>query len=398
MKKLLLALLLIGASTSIFSQEITFYYFGDNGKLVGNSAKAKHIVKKEAQENGELVLTYLSRDKEGWVKEPRHTFARKIADNRWEELYYEDSIAQSRIYLELVKEEGKLMTIRETDDTHLLTEATVTNLFPRLYTGMCTRYAEDKTKTVELYRENIRYDLVVPPDASAQKAMEKASIIPAWYPGGSNQFLSDMIRLAKVPDEKIDEHQKKAYRVNLTVSKDGLVTEATFDGLKDAEVAEALKQAAQSNPQSWFPATKEGAALDYHYQLPFILFKQYPLVADADANDQVVGKTDANEKEEKIDKMPEFRGGEQALRSFIATNLGYPKTAQQERIQGKVFVSFVVDPWGFVQQIKVARGVHPLLDREAMRVVRLMPQWTPGIKDGKTARVKYTVPISFRLN
>jgi len=96
--------------------------------------------------------------------------------------------------------------------------------------------------------------------------------------------------------------------------------------------------------------------------------------------------------------MPEYRGGEAGLRKFIASELRYPTVARKSRIQGKVYVSFVVDMQGFVQDVMIAKGVHPLLDRESMRVVRLMPQWKPGVKEGKTVKVRYTVPINFVLN
>jgi TonB family protein len=98
-----------------------------------------------------------------------------------------------------------------------------------------------------------------------------------------------------------------------------------------------------------------------------------------------------------VEKMPEFPGGEQALRIFIATNIKYPVLAQEKGIQGMVFVSFVVDENGYPVDLKVARGVHPLLDEEALRVVSLLPKWTPAMQRGKPVRVSYTVPVNFVL-
>ena len=96
-----------------------------------------------------------------------------------------------------------------------------------------------------------------------------------------------------------------------------------------------------------------------------------------------------------VDNMPSFPGGEKALRNFISRNISYPKLASRNRIQGKVYVTFVVDKDGSVTDVKIAKGVHPALDAEAMRVVKKMPKWIPGSTRGKATRVSYTVPINF---
>ena len=90
-------------------------------------------------------------------------------------------------------------------------------------------------------------------------------------------------------------------------------------------------------------------------------------------------------------------GGNKGLMTFIAQNLVYPVTAQENGVQGRVIVSFVVETDGSIINVKVARSVDPSLDREAMRVVKAMPKWTPGKKDGKPVRVKYTVPMVFHF-
>ena len=100
---------------------------------------------------------------------------------------------------------------------------------------------------------------------------------------------------------------------------------------------------------------------------------------------------------DKVEEMPEFPGGTMALRSFISSNIRYPKLAAESNIQGRVYVSFVVDVDGKVTDATIARGVHPLLDSEALRIVRLMPSWKPGTENGKAVKVSYTVPISFML-
>ena len=96
-------------------------------------------------------------------------------------------------------------------------------------------------------------------------------------------------------------------------------------------------------------------------------------------------------------EMPQFRGGETGLRNYIAKNVRYPNKAKWKNIQGTVYVSFVVDVFGQVCRVEVLRGVHPLLDKEAVRVVRSLPKWHPGKKDGKPINVSHSVPIKFYL-
>ena len=108
-----------------------------------------------------------------------------------------------------------------------------------------------------------------------------------------------------------------------------------------------------------------------------------------------------NEEEEEIltfvDDMPEFPGGENALLSFLGSNVRYPVIAQENGIQGRVYVSFVIDETGNINDVCIIRGVDVSLDNEAIRVVRLMPKWKPGKQGGKTVKVRYNVPIFFEL-
>ncbi|MCG8581033.1 MAG: TonB family protein [Bacteroidales bacterium] len=98
-----------------------------------------------------------------------------------------------------------------------------------------------------------------------------------------------------------------------------------------------------------------------------------------------------------VEDMPEFPGGEEALRKYIAQSVKYPVIAQENGIQGRVYVSFVVNTKGKVTDVKIARGVDPNLDKEAIRVVNAMPAWKPGKQRGKAVKVSYTVPINFVL-
>ena len=125
--------------------------------------------------------------------------------------------------------------------------------------------------------------------------------------------------------------------------------------------------------------------------------------ADQDTEVAIVEMTEEEEEEEAevffiVENMPEFPGGDVALRTYIAQNVKYPEIAKENGLSGKVFVQFVINQKGEVQDVKIARGVDPALDKEAIRVVQGLPKWKPGSQRGKPVRVSYTVPINFQLN
>ena len=98
-----------------------------------------------------------------------------------------------------------------------------------------------------------------------------------------------------------------------------------------------------------------------------------------------------------VEKLPQFTGGEKAINEFISKTLQYPVIAQENGIQGKVVCSFIINQDGSVTDAEVVSGVDPSLDREALRIVRSMPKWTPGMQRVKAFRVKYTMPVIFTL-
>ncbi len=98
-----------------------------------------------------------------------------------------------------------------------------------------------------------------------------------------------------------------------------------------------------------------------------------------------------------LEDKPEFPGGEMALLSYLATNTKYPLLAQETGISGRVYVSFIIDKKGNVTNVKLVRSVHEILDKEALRVVKTLPQWKPGKQRGVPVRVEYIIPITFVL-
>jgi periplasmic protein TonB len=98
-----------------------------------------------------------------------------------------------------------------------------------------------------------------------------------------------------------------------------------------------------------------------------------------------------------VEEMPIFPGGDAAMMKYIADNIKYPQICKENNISGKVFVNFIINEQGKVDKVKVVRGVDPYLDKEAIRVIESLPDWTPGRQRGKAVRVQFTIPISFAL-
>ena len=99
-----------------------------------------------------------------------------------------------------------------------------------------------------------------------------------------------------------------------------------------------------------------------------------------------------------VEENPEFPGGMKECMKFLSNNIKYPQISQVNGVQGRVIVQFVVNADGTIVDPVVVRGVDPYLDKEALRVIKLMPKWKPGKQRGKAVRVRYTQPVLFRLN
>lgn len=98
-----------------------------------------------------------------------------------------------------------------------------------------------------------------------------------------------------------------------------------------------------------------------------------------------------------VEDQPEFPGGQSALMKFLGDNIKYPVIAQENGIQGRVITNFVVEKDGSITDVQVVRGVDPSLDKEAVRVIQSMPRWKPGKQRGSAVRVRFTLPVQFRL-
>ncbi len=210
------------------------------------------------------------------------------------------------------------------------------------------------------------------------------------FPGGEMALKKWIASEVKYPVEAMKNNIQGKVYVNFVVDVDGKVILAKIargvDPLLDKEALRVT-----SALPLWNPGKQDGKAVAVSYTIPI----QFAL----DNEPATVQSAKSGEKEVfvVVEEMPEFPGGELALRKFIAQSVKYPAEAQKAGIQGKVFVTFVVNSNGLVEGAKIARGIDPALDAEAIRVVSSLPAWIPGKQRGQAVNVSYTTPIEFKL-
>ena len=115
------------------------------------------------------------------------------------------------------------------------------------------------------------------------------------------------------------------------------------------------------------------------------------------ATEPVKPKEEENKVFDVVEQMPSYPGGMGALMQYLSSNIKYPAIAEENGIQGRVICTFVVERDGSITDVRIAKSVDPSLDKEAMRVVSKMPRWIPGKQNGSAVRVKFTLPVTFRL-
>lgn len=135
--------------------------------------------------------------------------------------------------------------------------------------------------------------------------------------------------------------------------------------------------------------TRKNVSLKVALMMLVLLFSFMTSTAQTKKNDMVF---------DVVEVMPQFPGGQIAMMKYIMENMKYPKQAMKEGIQGRVTVRFIVEKDGSISDVKPILSVHPLLNKEAVRVVESMPKWTPGKQNGKPVRVRFNLPVMFKLN
>ena len=239
------------------------------------------------------------------------------------------------------------------------------------------------------------------------------------FPGGMEAMMEFVATNIKYPQDAIDENMEGRMMVSFVVEKDGLVSNVKMLRGVCKSIDEEAMRVVRGMPR-WKPGMKDGKPARVAYQIP-IVFKlgqmnnehkttvktivagddehsckastaTYP---DNPAEDKM--KPDKNGVYQMVEEMPKYPGGEQAMMKFVADNIKYPEEAKDKNIAGRVFVSFIVEKDGSVNEVKVMRGIGGGCDEEAVRVISAMPKWTPGKQKGEPVRVSYMMPLNFKL-
>lgn len=221
---------------------------------------------------------------------------------------------------------------------------------------------------------------------------QEEKIIPPQFVGGTEMLKVFVSKSLKYPKKAKKDGTKGRVSVTFTVLKSGKATNIKIkDSLSSECDAEAIRFV-ESLPD-WTPGMLEGKPVDANYTLSLKFDVTPSLIVRKKA--RVKNKIGDNNNNPEV--MPQFKGGLEALMRYIGENLRYPTEAAKAGIQGRVVVKFVITELGKVTNIEVKKGLSPECDAEAVRVVKSMPKWIPGMQDGKPVKVDFTIPISFIL-
>jgi TonB family protein len=228
---------------------------------------------------------------------------------------------------------------------------------------------------------------------SREKARELGMTVPLRrtsqgdFPtfGGSfhTAFTNWVISRTKYPPEASAAGIEGWAHVSFTVEPDGTVSNVKPKGTTNPLLANALAEVIKTSPL-WEPPKNPGM--------------NEPFTSEITAKFSLPDKVGGGEVFVVVENMPVYPGGDAALFKFIYENIKYPPEAKEQGIQGKVILRFMIASDGAVEDITVVRGIDPLLDAEAVRVISILPDWTPGTQGGKPVNVWYSVPISFSLS
>lgn len=219
--------------------------------------------------------------------------------------------------------------------------------------------------------------------------------MPKFNNGGLDKARDYIAQNIKYPTNGIE---GRMY-VNFIVESDGRVSNVKVVKSINPDIDKEVIKVIENMP-NWTPGRQRGKNVPVQFTIP-VVFSLNDKPKSAETELEVI-KSSNGEKYEPfviVEQMPKFDNRDvEAAKEYIVKNVKYPEVAAKNGIQGKVYVSFIVEEDGTVSGVKVERGVDPILDKEAIRVVESMPKWTPGYQRGQAVRVKFTLPAVFKLS
>lgn len=227
--------------------------------------------------------------------------------------------------------------------------------------------------------------------------------MPEFADGGIPGFMKYLSRSIKYPVKAQTNHIEGRVVVEFIVAKDGSITNVKVSRSVNPDLDQEAIRVISAMPK-WKAGMQRGKAVNVRFSVP-VMFrlqskdtKQYKPANNEKADIVVTAYAPDGEKAfEVVEEMPVFPGGTPALMKYIAQSIKYPVEAQKAKIQGRVIIGLIVDKEGNPGHARIIRNVHPLLDAEALRIIKDMPKWEPGKQEGKPVNVQYTIPIVFKL-
>ena len=192
-----------------------------------------------------------------------------------------------------------------------------------------------------------------------------------------------VISKIKYPSEARTKGIQGRITVNYTIEADGSISKVSLLGKPDPLLGDAAVKAIQASPK-WSPA-KNPEAKDPFSSMVAIKF-------------ELPNKVLKDDGYVTVQKMPQYPGGDVELMNFIKANTKYPEAAKADKIEGRVIIRFIINKNGDAEEPVILKGIHPLLDAEAIRVISLLSGWKPGMQEGKAVNVWYWVPVNFSLS
>ncbi|GAB6012781.1 energy transducer TonB [Viscerimonas tarda] len=214
------------------------------------------------------------------------------------------------------------------------------------------------------------------------------------YPGGAAEMMKFISHNLIYPETGLENTPGTRVVLRFVVTKEGTLREASIVKSISPEMDSAVLEVVNKMPQ-WIPGKLQGKSVDVYFTLPVALeFRK-----EAEAEVELVEPKPQFDKAalDSLDEKPQFPGGIAQLRAFLKNNLRYPKQAVKDKVQGDVFVCFVIGKDGSITNAAIAIGLSPETNAEALRVVKKMPKWIPGKKNGKPVRALSTLPIKYNL-
>lgn len=223
--------------------------------------------------------------------------------------------------------------------------------------------------------------------------------MPEFANGGMSGLMEYLNKNIQYPADAHAKGLQGRVTIQFVVEEDGSITGAKVLRGADPSLDKEAIRVASAMPK-WKPGMQRGKAVRVKYTVP-VMFR----LTEEKSNDKgkvvdpkyVPTPADKNVVFEVVEQMPEFPGGMAKLMEYISKNIQYPAEAQTAGTQGRVIIQMIIDENGKINNPRVLQGVDPLLDAEAIRLMNAMPNWKPGTQRGVTVKVKYTIPVVFRL-